>query len=107
MIRLFIVIACLLSSTPSFARVAVTNNPITEVTVADGYLHIALQNRHQLEGCAHTHTLVYPDTGKYFDAYLSMAMTALVTKREVVFYAGAPCLGGPQQWPQISIFKVK
>ena len=104
--KYLLILICLLISTSAHARVDVSGVTVSKITVADGYLQIDLSTSVTVETCPAGTKLVYPDTGKYFEAYLSLATTALVSGRELTFKAGAPCLNS-STWPQISVMTLK
>ena len=97
--------ALLACSVASHAREYVQPFTPTKVVVADGFLQVVMPNSISVEGCAQSSAIVLPDNHKYFDAYLSMAMTAHVTGQKIAAGVGAPCQGNPE-WPYISVMQL-
>lgn len=75
-------------------------NPVS-VTVADGHLQIKLPSDINSEMCSNKRVIVLPDDHKYFEAYLSIAMTALVSGSKINAAISGPCLTG-NSWFQIA-----
>ncbi len=101
----YILILLTLITTSAFGREYVPSFTPSYVTVADGYLQIGMPNSHEIEGCAASYAIVLKDTDPYFDAYLSLAMTAFVSGKKLNVAIGAPCEASPR-WPTVHVVKL-
>lgn len=102
-LTLSLLCSCIFSSFAQedrFPRVLIDKFIPTKVVVADGYLQVHQPVAQAIGTCSKTTNMVLPDTHKYFDAYLSLAMTALVAKKPLRAHLGWPCEHTPN-WPTI------
>ena len=70
------------------------------VFIGDGYLQIDLPYEINSDECAIKNRIVVPDDHKYFDHYVSIALTSLVSEKKLHVAVGAPFLGNPS-WFQV------
>lgn len=104
--NILVLIASLTISTFISARESLPVFTPTHITVADGFLQIRMPSAYSVEGCAETNTVVLPDDHKYFDSFLSLAMTAFTLGKKLGVSVGAPCQGS-LNWPLISVMKLQ
>jgi hypothetical protein len=77
-----------------------------QVVVADGFLQIRMPNSVKAEDCSDSKTIAVPDKHKYFDAYLALAMTVLVSGRKLNVAVGIPCQHSVN-WPLIHVMMIQ